>query len=154
MGLRLIVNNAMAWSLSLIFLVLIGCACALIVGLVRLSREKDRRSAMRWIATSLTLAAVLLAATPIIRPGLDLLVRWAYALNPPAVSMEKYLAIRSGMTFDEVKQLLGGGEIEFNRVEQPGYSSMMYQWNNEDGSFALVTFNNGIVANKNQTGLE
>jgi len=58
------------------------------------------------------------------------------------------------MTFDEVKQLLGGGEIEFNRVEQPGYSSMMYQWNNEDGSFALVTFNNGIVANKNQTGLE
>jgi len=88
MGLRLIVNNAMAWSLSLIFLVLIGCACALIVGLVRLSREKDRRSAMRWIATSLTLAAVLLAATPIIRPGLDLLVRWAYALNPPAVSME------------------------------------------------------------------
>lgn len=79
--------------------------------------------------------------------------------NPPTITMEEYNAIRTGMTFQEVYDIIGGAgevvsEVDLGLGEE--YHTVMRQWDGE-GSFganANVTFQGGKVTGKAQFGLE
>ena len=153
MGLRITVNSAMAVSLSVMFFALLGCALTFLVGLFRLTRQGKQGQGGRWIAWSLGVGLVLLAVTPLMRPGLGLLGRWASRGEVSLISVEKYRAVRAGMTHEEVEGLVGSVGVEGSRTEQSGFSMAVYQWDNPDGSYMQVTFNNGLVTTKSQLGL-
>src|SRR5437773_6721877 len=121
MGLRMTINSAVAFSLGLLFLALVGCAVVFLAGLVRLMREGRQGAGPTWIAASLGVALLVIAATPLARPAVSVLARWAAAGGATPITAAKYGAIRSGMRYEEVKQLLGGEGVEFTRTDQPGY---------------------------------
>src|SRR5712691_11210162 len=107
-GLRMTINSAVAFSLGLLFLALVGCAVVFLAGLVRLMREGRQGAGPTWIAASLGVALLVIAATPLARPAVSVLARWAAAGRATPITAAKYGAIRSGMRYEEVKQLLGG----------------------------------------------
>jgi hypothetical protein len=69
------------------------------------------------------------------------------------VTIEKYRAIRAGMTYEDVERALGREGIEFSRSEQAGYALITYQWDNADGSYVQITLSHGVVTTKTQFGL-
>lgn len=79
--------------------------------------------------------------------------------NPPTISMEEYNAIKTGMTFQEVYDIVGGpgevlSEVDLGMGEE--YHTIMKTWVGEGsiGANANVTFQGGKVTLKAQFGLE
>lgn len=78
--------------------------------------------------------------------------------NPPTISLEEFNAIRTGMTYQEVYDIVGGpgellSEVDIGSSE---YHTMLYKWEGEGslGANANVTFQGGKVSSKAQFGLE
>jgi hypothetical protein len=71
------------------------------------------------------------------------------------ISMEEFSEIETGMTYDEVVEIVGcEGELS-SEVSVVDITSEMYVWYGADGiSNANVTFSNGKVMAKAQFGLE
>ncbi len=69
------------------------------------------------------------------------------------LSMKKYNAIATGMTYDDVIAILGNGE-ELSRVELGGIQTVMFMWKEAGGIGNMnVTFQQGRVVSKAQFGL-
>jgi len=72
------------------------------------------------------------------------------------VTMAEYNAIKTGMTWDEVVEIVGQPTEELSRNAIAGVETAMYHWVNE-GFFAgnmNVMFQNGRVVQKAQFGLK
>ena len=69
------------------------------------------------------------------------------------VTMEKYNKIKSGMTYDQVKEILGEGQL-ISETELMGTKDQMYEWINSDGANMNITFQNGKVDTKTQFELK
>lgn len=75
---------------------------------------------------------------------------------PDAVTIDrdKFNAINTGMTYDEVVAVVGGPGTEDSYTEFMGSTSTSYIWSGSSlGSSASVTFTDGKVSNKTQFGL-
>lgn len=78
--------------------------------------------------------------------------------NKPTISMEEFEAISSGMTYDEVVEIIGSeGELmsESDIGAGSAYKTSLYTWRGEGqlGANANVTFQGGKVIAKAQFGL-
>jgi outer membrane protein assembly factor BamE (lipoprotein component of BamABCDE complex) len=74
-----------------------------------------------------------------------------------AVSIDsaKFDAIQTGMTYDQVKEAVGGDGALMSEDEIAGVSSKVYIWYAADGfSNATVSMQNDSVISKSQVGLE
>jgi hypothetical protein len=67
--------------------------------------------------------------------------------------MDKYNKINNGMTYDQVKQALGEGQL-MSQTELLGSKSDIYTWINRNGSNMNVTFQGGNVESKAQFELK
>lgn len=79
--------------------------------------------------------------------------------NPPTITMEEYNAIKTGMTFQEVYDIVGGpgevsSEVDLGLGEE--HHTIMRKWDGEGsiGANAIITFRGGKVTSKAQFGLE
>lgn len=70
-------------------------------------------------------------------------------------TMDKYNQVQTGMSYDQVKEIMGGdGELESD-TDVSGSKSQLYLWNGESvGSNASITFTDGAVSSKAQFGLD
>ncbi|MDX2215481.1 MAG: outer membrane protein assembly factor BamE [Oculatellaceae cyanobacterium bins.114] len=70
------------------------------------------------------------------------------------ITLEKYNQIKAGMTQDQVEEVLGKG-TEMSRVEMPNVPvTVVYMWQNPNGSNMNVTFQGGKVVTLAQFGLK
>lgn len=70
------------------------------------------------------------------------------------VTLNEFEKIRFGLTTAQVSSLLGRSGQEVSRIETLGAPlTVLYTWQNPDGSFINVTFQDGTVVAKSQTGL-
>lgn len=79
--------------------------------------------------------------------------------NPPTITLEEFNAIQTGMSYDEVFEIIGGrGEVlsESDLGLGDEYISIMFSWDGEGslGANANVLFQGGKVSSKAQFGLE
>ncbi|MEQ2456306.1 DUF3862 domain-containing protein [Flavonifractor hominis] len=72
------------------------------------------------------------------------------------ITMEEYNQIQSGMTYDQVVEIIGGPGESTASSGSGNYQIDMYTWygNGTAGSNASITFTNGMVSAKAQIGLE
>ena len=69
------------------------------------------------------------------------------------VTMDKYNKINNGMTYDQVKAILGEGQLSSQSLIV-NVKDEIYSWINTDGSNMQVTFQNGKVDTKAQFELK
>ena len=151
MGLRLTINNALAFSLSLLFLSLVVCAVVFVVNLIRAVLEKRAGQSAAKMAACVGAAIVIIASAPLARPVISMLANWS--AGETSITTAKFNAIKPGMGYEQIKQLMGSDGVEFTRTEQSNFIVSTYQWDNPDGSYVQVTLNNNAVNNKMQYGL-
>ena len=73
------------------------------------------------------------------------------------ITLEEYNQIETGMSYDEVKAIIGGGEVSSETgKEGDDIHIVIYLWKGKGstGANALITFSNGEVKTKAQAGLE
>lgn len=69
------------------------------------------------------------------------------------VNMEKYNKIKKGMTYDQVKEILGDGEL-FIEMKIMSSITQTYTWKNEKGAFITCMSSDGKMISKAQKELE
>ncbi len=81
--------------------------------------------------------------------------------NAPIITKAQYDAIKNGMTYDQVTDLIGAMETESKSVYNKGVSgytgpSVMawHTWKNPDGSFASIGFMSNKVEEKTEENLK
>lgn len=80
-------------------------------------------------------------------------------LNPSTITLAEFDAIQTGMSYQEVFDIIGGRGTVFSEVDAglgSEYYTVIYQWDGEGavGANANVTFQGGTVTAKAQLGLE
>ncbi|MCD2346810.1 DUF3862 domain-containing protein [Clostridium guangxiense] len=70
------------------------------------------------------------------------------------VTIDKYNKVNSGMTYNQVKKILGKGQLTSQSEFIAGDKSEIYSWINSNNSNATVTFQNGIVVTKSESNLK
>lgn len=73
--------------------------------------------------------------------------------DPPVVTLTEYEEIREGMTYEQVKGIIGAPGQELSRSDFSGYTTVMYSWTNPNGSNMNAMFQNGRSVRKAQFGL-
>lgn len=73
--------------------------------------------------------------------------------NNSNITLEKYNQVKEGMTYDEVKAILGEGQIT-SQTKIANIESIMYSYINKGGSNANFTFNQGKLQLKAQFNLK
>ena len=73
--------------------------------------------------------------------------------NNSDITMDKYSQVKEGMTYDEVKNLLGDGVIT-SQTKIMGSESIIYSYIKKGGSNATLTFSDNKLMSKAQFGLE
>lgn len=69
------------------------------------------------------------------------------------ITLDKYNKISNGMTYNQVKKILGEGQLT-SQGQLLGTKTEIYEWINSDGSNMNVTFQNGKVESKAQFQLK
>ena len=69
------------------------------------------------------------------------------------VTKAKYLQIHEGMSYAQVARIIGAPGEEMSRSTIAGYTTVMYQWVNNDYSSMNAMFQNGGLITKAQFGL-
>ncbi|RAL21426.1 DUF3862 domain-containing protein [Thermoflavimicrobium daqui] len=70
------------------------------------------------------------------------------------VTMEKFKQIKSGMSYEEVVKIIGFEGTEMSSNELAGIKTVMYSWQNDDGSNMNAMFQNNKLNSKAQFGLK
>ncbi|WP_190768974.1 hypothetical protein [Microcoleus sp. FACHB-1515] len=113
-------------------------------------------------SSSLTGAAVLIAVTVIaaaVPSYFNLKThspaeQQAIQLASQLMTLSEFEQIHPGLTIAQVSLLLGRSGEEISRAEVPeAPATALYLWQNPDGSRITVTFENGAVVAKSQSGL-
>lgn len=69
------------------------------------------------------------------------------------VTTDKYNQIQDGMTYDQVKAILGEGELT-SQTKTADVESYIYSWINKDGSNMTCTFLSDKITKKTQSNLK
>jgi hypothetical protein len=69
------------------------------------------------------------------------------------VTMDKYNQVKEGMTYEQVKAILGEGQI-ISQTKIINAESIMYEWINKDGSNMNGTFSGNKLQAKAQINLK
>ncbi|QHI73663.1 DUF3862 domain-containing protein [Aminipila terrae] len=69
------------------------------------------------------------------------------------ITLEKYNQIKEGMTYAQVKDILGEGQL-LSEAETMGIQSSVYEWINKNGANANLTFQGDKLQMKAQFNLE
>jgi hypothetical protein len=69
------------------------------------------------------------------------------------ITLEKYNGINNGMTYEQVKEILGEGQI-VSQDKSKNSEITMYEYANKDGSNADITISGDSVKLKSQSGLK
>ncbi|BAU14079.1 hypothetical protein LEP3755_46240 [Leptolyngbya sp. NIES-3755] len=73
----------------------------------------------------------------------------------PTVTLSEYNQIQSAMSYSEVIGIIGSSGSEQSRVEVPGTpETVMYAWQNSDGSNMNAMFQDDELVSKAQFGLK
>jgi hypothetical protein len=72
---------------------------------------------------------------------------------PPIVTKAEYDQIREGMTYEQVRSIIGAPGEEISRSDLAGFTTVMYSWTNANGSNMNAMFQNNRLVNKAQFGL-
>lgn len=71
------------------------------------------------------------------------------------INLEIYGQLKTGMTYDEVKEIIGSEGTLMTETNVGGVKSSMYMWRAEDGiGTASIMFQNDVVVSGSQTGLK
>jgi hypothetical protein len=70
------------------------------------------------------------------------------------VTMEEFKKIKNGMTYEEVVEIIGFEGTEMSSTEIGGIKTIMYSWQNDDGSNMNAMFQNNKLNTKAQFGLK
>lgn len=73
--------------------------------------------------------------------------------NEIDITMDSYNKIENGMTYDQVKSILGEGEVS-SQTELKNQKSITYSYINKDGSYANFTFREDKMSTKVQFNLK
>jgi hypothetical protein len=71
----------------------------------------------------------------------------------PVVTMANYTQIVNGMSYQQVKDIVGTEGKEMSSSELAGFITISYSWQNSDGSNMLLIFQNDKLVTKSQFGL-
>ncbi len=78
--------------------------------------------------------------------------------NPPTITLDEFNAIQSGMSYQQVCDIIGGAGTMMSETGSPGedYYTVMYSWDGTGGygDNAVMMFQGGKLINKTQIGLE
>jgi len=76
-------------------------------------------------------------------------------LNSSGVTLDQYKSLQLGMSEQKVVEMIGTGN-EISRNEIAGYITSMYEWEGKGslGANMNLMFQNGILIQKSQFGLE
>jgi len=69
------------------------------------------------------------------------------------ITLSAYMQIQSGMTYEQVQEIIGTDGVEISRSNIAGYSTVMYSWKNWNGSNMNAMFQNDQLVTKAQFGL-
>jgi hypothetical protein len=71
------------------------------------------------------------------------------------VSMAQYTTLKTGMSYDEARGMLGCDGIELSSSEMPGFKTIMFMWTGAGGLGANMNamFQNDKLQMKSQFGL-
>lgn len=69
------------------------------------------------------------------------------------ITLEQYNQLQEGMSYDQVKEIIGEGQI-LSQSEMMGIDTVMYTWINESGANANLTFQGDTLQMKAQFNLE
>lgn len=72
---------------------------------------------------------------------------------PPVVTKAEYDRIMEGMSYSQVRQIIGAPGEEQSRSDLAGFSTVMYSWMNANGSNMNAMFQNDALVTKAQFGL-
>ena len=70
-----------------------------------------------------------------------------------AICYESFFEVKMGMTIDEVKKILGDNGELFTSTDFLNVKTEIYSWTGSGFSMILITFSNGTVIEKTQSGL-
>lgn len=77
------------------------------------------------------------------------------APNGPKITLDQFNKIQTGMTYDQVKEILGSDGRLSSQTSIMGSTSSLYTWINAGGANLVVTFGTeGTVDSKTQFGLK
>ena len=65
----------------------------------------------------------------------------------------EYDQIRDGMTYEQVRRIIGVGGEELSRSAVGGHTTVMYSWKNANGSNMNAMFQNNRLVTKAQFSL-
>jgi len=74
-------------------------------------------------------------------------------IDRPVVTMAAYELIQKGMSYKQVRGIIGADGIETVRSELAGHTTVMYSWKNRNGSNMNAMFQDGELVTKAQFGL-
>jgi hypothetical protein len=72
--------------------------------------------------------------------------------TPYKINMQNFLQIKMGMSYDEVKSILGDGKID-SSVNNSGVTTKLYSWKSNLGGLISITLQGNKVTNKAETKL-
>ncbi len=72
----------------------------------------------------------------------------------PVITRAEYGRIQTGMTYEQVVEVIGVGGVELSRNQIGDLVTVMYSWTNENGSNMNAMFQKGELIQKAQFGLE
>lgn len=76
------------------------------------------------------------------------------AADKPALTMDGYNRVKTGMTFDQVTAIVGKPSQEMSRNEIAGTETVMYMWQGSFGANMNAMFQDGKLIQKAQFGLD
>ncbi|MEX2272575.1 MAG: DUF3862 domain-containing protein [Vicinamibacterales bacterium] len=71
----------------------------------------------------------------------------------PTITMAEFSKLQTGMTYQQVVEIVGVPGEEMSRSDLAGFTTVMYGWKNAGGSNMNAMFQNGALINKAQFGL-
>lgn len=73
--------------------------------------------------------------------------------GPAVVTMAEFNRVTEGMTYEDVKRVIGAPGVLQSSSDMAGYKTVMYSWMNSNGSNMNAMFQNDKLINKAQFGL-
>lgn len=70
-----------------------------------------------------------------------------------AITEDKFNQIQSGMTYEQVKGIIGTDGENISEMDIAGTKTIMYQWDSDSWGNAIITFQNDQVTDKSQVGI-
>ncbi|MBA3314604.1 MAG: DUF3862 domain-containing protein [Planctomycetota bacterium] len=128
-----------------------GCATATVVGTTAV--EESRREAER-VAANRPPLAVPAEETPTEETDRTVTAPGSRKVDKATViTTAEYNQLNDGMTYDEVYEVIGYHGKEMSRNKIAGHETVMFAWQNRNGTNANVMFQNDRLVSRAQFGL-